>query len=123
LLCLSPKLVVEPTFFNSYVVCQTDSVGNLSWSNALDPQGLILEFLKADNKLLVFANYERYNINSQRKTAGLTANRWSHALNTFTTNGSLLAHKQIETDRTLFINQIFTLSSTEFNLVNLEDSS
>ncbi len=112
----------NPKLFNSYVVCQTDSVGNLAWSNALDLQGQILEILKADNKLLVFANYEWYSIEGQRKTAGLAANSWSHALFTFSTNGSLLAHKQIETDRTLFINRIFTLSSTEFNLVSLEDS-
>lgn len=50
--------------FSSITICQTDSVGNLSWRLPLNIQGDVISIIRSGENYLLFANYKSYSINT-----------------------------------------------------------
>jgi hypothetical protein len=113
LLALGHSDANELDTFDSFVVCQTDSLGYENWKISLDIQGNLVDIIKSGNNYLAYFNNKSHSIGKQQKENG----KWALLQVTISEKGSIIGTTPIEATTDFHINRVFPISNDEISLI------
>ncbi|MBS4013675.1 MAG: hypothetical protein KGZ97_07945 [Bacteroidetes bacterium] len=110
------KKSASSSLYDEISMCQTDSVGNVVWQNAFSVKGNIIDMVRAEDKYIVYFNFQEYNILNKKQSAGKSGNFGVVAVD-IALDGRILKAIPFVYSQGYYIERVYNISSDEINLI------
>jgi len=107
----------NPDVYSAINICKADTAGNLTWTAKMDIKGQLVDIVRAENKYIAYLNFQNYDIKGDRIITGDNGKNWAFLIADVSFDGEILKTTPVITKESFFLNNVFSISSDEINLI------